>query len=957
MSFFIILKIRQAQREWDSLFEIDDTMIPKRLLTPSIAQKVLFIGKAGRVLNRSKRWTARLDESCGEQLQLLANCFSAKAPPIVVEMCVEAIRKEVAYRLRELLVEGEDAPLGQAVTDLKGVYLLGHGNFYQTFLQGAADCFSVAPVVSSESELVSGAWSVAVRENDEFAKMLADFTPKVLPTEIALDRFSAADTSGLFCVLGGASIKNDELELPVSVPSPACWTNQTQFVLDGFQTQLEFTLSPPFSEGTGGKVALCFQNQTKPSSMKGVGEVKNFPQLPSCLSIVASYSCVRPQPGAKSKIDGDVVVRLSLAIYFTTQNAGPGQQLHIKTLLAPVFSKLVVVNASSYFTFGVHYDSDTKKIVARVHPSKNGPQSETSGQLHFVGNETINDFGNGLIEVGADFDISQVGLELGACHVGIARVPVQYDISATLLQRDKLSGLVNDTDYWHPSVTGCRESRDRPIQILALHHEPANKSFSSKLQFVQQELAFRAQPQNEHIAAEDPWLSALRLAYAPTWPLPLIITSASIAKYNELFAFLLHVRKAYVSLQDLWLDEELIDGENAREMHCLRTQMAFFTREFWLYLQQDVVEVEFARLQDKIKRSIDFEELRNSHEHFLTRCLVHFFLRAAELKCLLLDILEQCHRFVDLVIDGRAQERENSFELDEIRVVFLEQVRKVLDHMSSLAEQNMHPYLSQLLLRIDYNHFFAASGHDQSQGPFPHLASQHDFYGTDMSQSEADTVGDMNSQATSQMGSRPPSPPRGATPGNNFNNAFDSKFGEGRGRQSPLLQRPVNENLTSKLLPPQRGISTGSDWPQLLRQPSPSLTAVRDTGPMKVNELLSSRPPKNSSGGLLSSTLPTNLTDRVFQNQADAYNQPSPSNHFTSGLGGIGMPTRGISPVRPSAAANDAVRQYQEAKAERLRHFQQGVDVERDPMSAARSMLQSQDGQQPSMSASFQQSS
>ena len=68
MSFFIILKIRQAQREWDSLFEIDDTMIPKRLLTPSIAQKVLFIGKAGRVLNRSKRWTARLDDSCGEQL-------------------------------------------------------------------------------------------------------------------------------------------------------------------------------------------------------------------------------------------------------------------------------------------------------------------------------------------------------------------------------------------------------------------------------------------------------------------------------------------------------------------------------------------------------------------------------------------------------------------------------------------------------------------------------------------------------------------------------------------------------------------------------------------------------------------------------------------------------------------------------------------------------------------------
>lgn len=124
--------------DWNALFTLRLSMLPSSYIPATLAQKILFIGKAVKVLQSKK--TPLEDRIPSEELQ----CFSQaiirlqnlpQFNVVLFQKVIEEIRECVACRLWHLTVIKAD--LMEDLRGIKDYFLLAKGEFYQTFLQEA----------------------------------------------------------------------------------------------------------------------------------------------------------------------------------------------------------------------------------------------------------------------------------------------------------------------------------------------------------------------------------------------------------------------------------------------------------------------------------------------------------------------------------------------------------------------------------------------------------------------------------------------------------------------------------------------------------------------------------------------------------------------------------------------------------------------------------------------------
>jgi gamma-tubulin complex component 4 len=119
------------------------------------------------------------------------------------------------------------------------------------------------------------------------------------------------------------------------------------------------------------------------------------------------------------------------------------------------------------------------------------------------------------------------------------------------------------------------------------------------------------------------------------WPLNLVVTNASLARYNSLFSFLLNIKRVQIDLQQAftlckggsglaseervlkWRENDSFGGHghhafgapvSSQALH-LRTNMAFLVDNIQYYLMIDVLGAQYALLQSRVADSKDFEAL------------------------------------------------------------------------------------------------------------------------------------------------------------------------------------------------------------------------------------------------------------------------------------------------------------------------------------------------------------
>jgi len=215
------------------------------------------------------------------------------------------------------------------------------------------------------------------------------------------------------------------------------------------------------------------------------------------------------------------------------------------------------------------------------------------------------------------------------------------------------------------------------------------------------------------VVATDAW-RGLGIHFDVSWPLHLLFDTEVLGQYNQLFGFLLTVKRVEAELHSAWVPQmewKRLPKEQRVELYPawrLRTNMAFLVGNLQYYLYVDVLEVQYSILIKRIKESGDFESVKQAHQDFLNSLIGQSFLQMKPITKSLDDLFSLCLQFCNYV--SMNQEIDMN-EIDQMvrhfrrfstfLLTILRGVKRKLQSSPYLAN------LSQLLMRIDYNSYFS----------------------------------------------------------------------------------------------------------------------------------------------------------------------------------------------------------------------------------------------------------
>ncbi|XP_065358490.1 gamma-tubulin complex component 4 homolog [Calliphora vicina] len=223
------------------------------------------------------------------------------------------------------------------------------------------------------------------------------------------------------------------------------------------------------------------------------------------------------------------------------------------------------------------------------------------------------------------------------------------------------------------------------------------------------------------------YLQLVHLQYKINWPLHLLFSPKVLERYNILFRFLLLIKKMQYELHMLWCqhtrETKLNKHQNIKVMH-LRNELMFFVDNLQYYIQVDVLESQFSILLNTILNKADFEQIQRSHSIFQANILSLCFLLTDEdatkvsmlqssslhsnnpVYLIINEIFHICEDFCALVDTHRIDEMLNS-KIDELDERFGSLIQQLINLLVGLKTAPSTTPLSQLLLRLDFNHWFS----------------------------------------------------------------------------------------------------------------------------------------------------------------------------------------------------------------------------------------------------------
>lgn len=136
-------------------------------------------------------------------------------------------------------------------------------------------------------------------------------------------------------------------------------------------------------------------------------------------------------------------------------------------------------------------------------------------------------------------------------------------------------------------------------------------------------------------------IDALAFDYSVKFPLSLIISRKTIARYQLIFRFLLHLHHLESALSAMWLEHkspswrdnsgnEDIERWKAR-IFSLRTRMLAFVRQVLAFATGEVLEPNWKALEEKLSKVQTVDQLLRDHVDFLDTCLKQCMLTTSKL--------------------------------------------------------------------------------------------------------------------------------------------------------------------------------------------------------------------------------------------------------------------------------------------------------------------------------------
>lgn len=234
------------------------------------------------------------------------------------------------------------------------------------------------------------------------------------------------------------------------------------------------------------------------------------------------------------------------------------------------------------------------------------------------------------------------------------------------------------------------------------------------------------------------WITALRVECNVKWPLHLFFHKKILDRYNVLFQFLFTMKRLQQNVQLSWIPllkrKSITPLQNIQmQFHSLRAKISFIIDNLLYYLQVDVINAHYQQLINTIEKLQDFDSVRKAHNNFLSTISTQCFLNSKEVKesirklsaiivqfCLIVqsdykEILQFDN--IEVKIKDPSLELKAKVARLKVNVEMLteqwDQQTNALFHILSNVKLTS-PYLTQLLLRMDYNRYFSEKNQDKN---------------------------------------------------------------------------------------------------------------------------------------------------------------------------------------------------------------------------------------------------
>ncbi|XP_073819750.1 gamma-tubulin complex component 4 [Musca autumnalis] len=238
----------------------------------------------------------------------------------------------------------------------------------------------------------------------------------------------------------------------------------------------------------------------------------------------------------------------------------------------------------------------------------------------------------------------------------------------------------------------------------------------------------KAHPESDE-SLEFGYLQLIQLQYKINWPLHLLFSPKVLERYNVLFRFLILIKKMQYDLHMIWCKSsrkfKLKSADHKVKVMLLRNELMFFVDNLQYYIQVDVLDSQFSILLNTVLNEADFEQIQRAHSVFQANILSLCFLQTDDdasrtnvlqtslLNCnnpvylIINEVFHICNDFCTLIDNEKSEENvdENTDKLGER---FATLVQQLINLLVGLKSATSTAPLSQLLLRLDYNHWFSS---------------------------------------------------------------------------------------------------------------------------------------------------------------------------------------------------------------------------------------------------------
>jgi hypothetical protein len=692
---------------WETQFRLRLDMVPTSYLPYRVADKVLFIGKAIKLLKEHDRAEkmahknrtgqegtaggALMGDAAQESKKVMHEFITAmdslrqsqEFKIFALESELEKVHKYVTYRLYDMLLNKSN--LKRHLLAMKEYFLLSKGEFFQCFLDEGREMFKRSPTTFATQDMNLGPLKRAGAklgiDNDIAFKCVSFnlYSPSFTITNfdessnIVLSENFASFKEGvliLACIDGNENSGRQEAGRATTmgvgqedreVVESSAMYREPKVVEHGFATNISLA----FNRKMKGEFTFALHNDQSATVSNSHHSTRTLSNALLC-SVRCDAAEVHLRIGARPFVTVDSNENDTFDVLGEAKIPLPGTNARgasefVKCALRFVYEYKTSEMAMRFMAYFKQEGGD------------GAARASGKGRPGFL-NKGARDGTSPVIEFGLNIG-SKVSLISGS-DGGKAWVVLGSSKGVTIRDIDEDLG----------EGDSAQDIDSRAFQVRTW-------SFESVLQ---RQTSF------------DSW-SKLQLVYHVPWPLHIIFTQATLVQYNEMFRFLFTIKRVSLSLSECWAT--LMETGKTRHktqsrsfLHLcrLRTRMGFLMDALEYFLYVDVVESEWHGLQNEINDSKSFDGLYKAHIKFITSIKRRCLLDARTIRKTLDCVLQLCVKLCGTVA-------ENNEDVMSIHPLEVERIDAEYTRHSNYLYLVLSGISENLKTRLDYNGQFSAS--------------------------------------------------------------------------------------------------------------------------------------------------------------------------------------------------------------------------------------------------------